>query len=118
VEEDGGTPGRSVFVDQREGRRGDLGRVDSQALGEAPDEDGLPAPEVTEEEDDVSRPELPRQLPAQPLRRGFVGADPLLRQNGRASRRTPKAAPRNSVTSDATSASCPTASAARSPAIP
>lgn len=65
VQEDRRTARRPVFVDEGKGRRRDLQRVEPKPLGEAPDEDGLPAPEVAEDENRVARPETAGELPAE-----------------------------------------------------
>ena len=117
--EAGRRAGGAVLVKKREGGRGDLRRIDSEPFREAPDEDRLSASEVSDQEDDVSRPEARREFPREGPRLRLRGTEPLFHQKrGRASRRTPKAAPSVATTSLATSASSPRLSTARSPAAP
>ena len=54
MNEEGRTPLRTVFVNQRERRRGDVVREDSERFGEAADELGLSGAERTRQADESS----------------------------------------------------------------
>src|SRR6186997_3317341 len=57
-------PSSRVFLDQSEGRAGDLGRVDAEPLGQAAHERGLSCPEIAGQQDDVTRMNARREVAA------------------------------------------------------
>ena len=111
----------TVLVDEREGRRRHLAAACAEPLRQAAHELGLARPERTGDEDDVAGREEPGETAPHPPRRGGRAGELFEKRYGHDvpdSTATRNASPSDSATSEATSASSPTRSRARSPDRP